>query len=348
MRPDLTGEKHMAIALWKLAKPDSYLSVGYQFGARKSTVFRGASPPWANFSAREAAQCEVGHRLPSAPRAGNEALSYKALSERGRLTPPPQVTAPPSAPSPPLTAPTCLSPGRRRLRASGLGAAAPPQRRGEQHPSLLPRGRPARRAPAPGRGAGREQVPRAQPGPPLTFTGRAALVSEPPPPWAWPGESREGASQPGVSCLPPPRPSCPGGCEEGAAAQPAPLPGPPPHLPGERPGLPRPPPFSPGRSGWALTVRAAGARGTRCPSGLGHGSTPSLGALSSGAWASSRALGLRAAPPPGPCLPRRRCSRDCWPETRPGPAEAPASRPSAFLPRHPPCQARSPAPAPRS
>ncbi|CAM5077364.1 unnamed protein product [Eretmochelys imbricata] len=38
MRAALTVEKRVAIALWKLATPDSYLSVGNQFGVGKSTV----------------------------------------------------------------------------------------------------------------------------------------------------------------------------------------------------------------------------------------------------------------------------------------------------------------------
>ncbi|XP_074800238.1 uncharacterized protein LOC141982249 isoform X3 [Natator depressus] len=38
MRAALTVEKRMAIALWKLATPDSYRSVGNQFGVGKSTV----------------------------------------------------------------------------------------------------------------------------------------------------------------------------------------------------------------------------------------------------------------------------------------------------------------------
>ncbi|CAM5112850.1 unnamed protein product [Natator depressus] len=41
MRAALTVEKQVAIALWKLAMPDSYWSVGNQFGVGKSTV--GAS-----------------------------------------------------------------------------------------------------------------------------------------------------------------------------------------------------------------------------------------------------------------------------------------------------------------
>ncbi|CAM4614111.1 unnamed protein product [Lepidochelys olivacea] len=41
MRAALTVEKQVAIALWKLAMPDSYRSVGNQFGVGKSTV--GAS-----------------------------------------------------------------------------------------------------------------------------------------------------------------------------------------------------------------------------------------------------------------------------------------------------------------
>uniref|UniRef100_A0A8C3I585 DDE Tnp4 domain-containing protein n=1 Tax=Chrysemys picta bellii TaxID=8478 RepID=A0A8C3I585_CHRPI len=38
MRAALTVEKRVAIALWKLATPDSYRSVGHQFGVGKSTV----------------------------------------------------------------------------------------------------------------------------------------------------------------------------------------------------------------------------------------------------------------------------------------------------------------------
>uniref|UniRef100_A0A8C3F3E8 DDE Tnp4 domain-containing protein n=1 Tax=Chrysemys picta bellii TaxID=8478 RepID=A0A8C3F3E8_CHRPI len=38
MRAALTVEKRMAIALWKLATPDSYRSVGNQFGVGRSTV----------------------------------------------------------------------------------------------------------------------------------------------------------------------------------------------------------------------------------------------------------------------------------------------------------------------
>ncbi|CAM4514589.1 unnamed protein product, partial [Caretta caretta] len=38
MREALTVEKQVAIALWKLAMPDSYRSVGNQFGVSKSTV----------------------------------------------------------------------------------------------------------------------------------------------------------------------------------------------------------------------------------------------------------------------------------------------------------------------
>ncbi|CAM5085410.1 unnamed protein product [Eretmochelys imbricata] len=38
MRAALTVEKQVAIALWKLAMPDSYWSVGNQFGVGKSTV----------------------------------------------------------------------------------------------------------------------------------------------------------------------------------------------------------------------------------------------------------------------------------------------------------------------
>uniref|UniRef100_A0A8C8SFE4 DDE Tnp4 domain-containing protein n=1 Tax=Pelusios castaneus TaxID=367368 RepID=A0A8C8SFE4_9SAUR len=38
MRPALTVEKRVAIALWKLATPDCYRSVGSQFGVGKSTV----------------------------------------------------------------------------------------------------------------------------------------------------------------------------------------------------------------------------------------------------------------------------------------------------------------------
>ncbi|CAM4546201.1 unnamed protein product [Caretta caretta] len=38
MRAALTVEKQVAIPLWKLAKPDSYRSVGNQFGVDKSTV----------------------------------------------------------------------------------------------------------------------------------------------------------------------------------------------------------------------------------------------------------------------------------------------------------------------
>uniref|UniRef100_A0A674I6D5 Putative nuclease HARBI1 n=1 Tax=Terrapene triunguis TaxID=2587831 RepID=A0A674I6D5_9SAUR len=38
MRAALTVEKRVAIALWKLATPDSYRSVGNQFGVGKSTV----------------------------------------------------------------------------------------------------------------------------------------------------------------------------------------------------------------------------------------------------------------------------------------------------------------------
>ncbi|CAM2106548.1 unnamed protein product [Caretta caretta] len=38
MRAALTVEKRVAIALWKLATPDSFLSVGNQFGVGKSTV----------------------------------------------------------------------------------------------------------------------------------------------------------------------------------------------------------------------------------------------------------------------------------------------------------------------
>ncbi|CAM5074604.1 unnamed protein product [Natator depressus] len=38
MRTALTVEKQVAIALWKLATPDSYRSVRNQFGVRKSTV----------------------------------------------------------------------------------------------------------------------------------------------------------------------------------------------------------------------------------------------------------------------------------------------------------------------
>ncbi|CAM4559028.1 unnamed protein product [Lepidochelys olivacea] len=38
MRAPLTVEKQVAIALWKLASPDSYRSVGNQFGVGKSTV----------------------------------------------------------------------------------------------------------------------------------------------------------------------------------------------------------------------------------------------------------------------------------------------------------------------
>uniref|UniRef100_A0A452HJ44 DDE Tnp4 domain-containing protein n=1 Tax=Gopherus agassizii TaxID=38772 RepID=A0A452HJ44_9SAUR len=38
MRPALTVEKRVAIAIWKLATPDSYRSVGNQFGVGKSTV----------------------------------------------------------------------------------------------------------------------------------------------------------------------------------------------------------------------------------------------------------------------------------------------------------------------
>ncbi|CAM4552643.1 unnamed protein product [Caretta caretta] len=38
MRAALTVEKQVAIALWKLATPDSYQSVGNQFGVGKSTV----------------------------------------------------------------------------------------------------------------------------------------------------------------------------------------------------------------------------------------------------------------------------------------------------------------------
>ncbi|CAM5109052.1 unnamed protein product, partial [Eretmochelys imbricata] len=38
MRAALTVEKQVAIALWKLATPDSYWSVGNQFGVGKSTV----------------------------------------------------------------------------------------------------------------------------------------------------------------------------------------------------------------------------------------------------------------------------------------------------------------------
>ncbi|CAM4604178.1 unnamed protein product [Lepidochelys kempii] len=38
MRGALTVEKQVAIALWKLATPDSYRSVGNQFGVGKSTV----------------------------------------------------------------------------------------------------------------------------------------------------------------------------------------------------------------------------------------------------------------------------------------------------------------------
>ncbi|CAM4578504.1 unnamed protein product [Lepidochelys olivacea] len=38
MRAALTVEKQVAIALWKLAMPDSYQSVGNQFGVDKSTV----------------------------------------------------------------------------------------------------------------------------------------------------------------------------------------------------------------------------------------------------------------------------------------------------------------------
>ncbi|CAM5103012.1 unnamed protein product [Eretmochelys imbricata] len=38
MRAALTVEKQVAIVLWKLAMPDSYLSVGNQFGVGKSTV----------------------------------------------------------------------------------------------------------------------------------------------------------------------------------------------------------------------------------------------------------------------------------------------------------------------
>ncbi|CAM4542412.1 unnamed protein product [Lepidochelys kempii] len=38
MRVALTVEKRVAIALWKLATPDSYWSVGHQFGVSKSTV----------------------------------------------------------------------------------------------------------------------------------------------------------------------------------------------------------------------------------------------------------------------------------------------------------------------
>ncbi|CAM4634261.1 unnamed protein product [Caretta caretta] len=38
MRAALTVEKQVAIALWKLAVPDSYRSVGNQFGVGKSTV----------------------------------------------------------------------------------------------------------------------------------------------------------------------------------------------------------------------------------------------------------------------------------------------------------------------
>ncbi|CAM5139751.1 unnamed protein product [Eretmochelys imbricata] len=38
MRAALKAEKQVAIALWKLAKPDSYRSVGNQFGVGKSAV----------------------------------------------------------------------------------------------------------------------------------------------------------------------------------------------------------------------------------------------------------------------------------------------------------------------
>ncbi|CAM5140013.1 unnamed protein product [Eretmochelys imbricata] len=38
MRAALTVHKQVAIALWKLATPDSYRSVGNQFGVGKSTV----------------------------------------------------------------------------------------------------------------------------------------------------------------------------------------------------------------------------------------------------------------------------------------------------------------------
>ncbi|CAM5140201.1 unnamed protein product [Natator depressus] len=38
MRAALTVEKQVAIALWKLATPDSYRSVGNQFGVGKSTL----------------------------------------------------------------------------------------------------------------------------------------------------------------------------------------------------------------------------------------------------------------------------------------------------------------------
>ncbi|CAM4573713.1 unnamed protein product [Caretta caretta] len=38
MRAALTVEKQVAIALWKLAMPDRYRSVGNQFGVGKSTV----------------------------------------------------------------------------------------------------------------------------------------------------------------------------------------------------------------------------------------------------------------------------------------------------------------------
>ncbi|CAM5140262.1 unnamed protein product [Eretmochelys imbricata] len=38
MRAALTAEKQVAVALWKLARPDCYRSVGNQFGVGKSTV----------------------------------------------------------------------------------------------------------------------------------------------------------------------------------------------------------------------------------------------------------------------------------------------------------------------
>ncbi|XP_075779239.1 uncharacterized protein LOC142827521 [Pelodiscus sinensis] len=38
LRPAIPLEKRVAIVLWKLATPDSYRSVGHQFGVGKSTV----------------------------------------------------------------------------------------------------------------------------------------------------------------------------------------------------------------------------------------------------------------------------------------------------------------------
>ncbi|XP_073202188.1 uncharacterized protein [Lepidochelys kempii] len=69
MRAALTVEKRVAIALWKLATPDSYWSVGNQFGVGKSTV--------------EAAVMQVAHAIKDLLISRVDGFAAKAFSNCG-------------------------------------------------------------------------------------------------------------------------------------------------------------------------------------------------------------------------------------------------------------------------